>query len=238
MIKKLLCEKNIMQIYLFVTAIGITATAIVFHIPCYRVFPLYVSLFIMLWQSKVNRFAFLIGGFNSIYYAAIDFCFTLYASALNCLLFSCPMQIISFFSWKKNRVGKSKSTTFKRMSWLQRILLVVFLIAVWLGCCFLTNRTSGAVEFLDMAGSLIGILALILTACCFVEYAIFSVISVGITTTLYLIMIFEGTYDIIPFFIYIIYALVCRLLASKNTSVIYKQQYAANKNKEASICEV
>ena len=66
--------KNIIIIFLMVcTAVLITVSSVMTDQSFLRVMPLYVSLFIALLQSRVNRFASLLGSVNSIVYGIVYF---------------------------------------------------------------------------------------------------------------------------------------------------------------------
>jgi hypothetical protein len=54
-----------------VTAAGITIAGFLFHQSFFRILPLYISLIIALLQSRMIRYASLIGGINSILYALV-----------------------------------------------------------------------------------------------------------------------------------------------------------------------
>ena len=96
-----------MFILLAITAIGITISGVIFKQSALRMIPLYVSLVIFLLQSSVNRFAPLIGGINSVFYAIVYFYYELYATAIYSLIVSCPLQIITFINWSKRKNGKT-----------------------------------------------------------------------------------------------------------------------------------
>ena len=46
------------------TAVGITVTGVVYHQQFWRMLPLYVSLFVMLLNTRVNRYGLLVGSLN------------------------------------------------------------------------------------------------------------------------------------------------------------------------------
>ena len=58
-------------VLLVVTAVCITASGILYKQPLLHILPLYISLFISLLQSRVNRIAYLIGAGNAILYAIV-----------------------------------------------------------------------------------------------------------------------------------------------------------------------
>ena len=70
--KEKLSKKDIaIYIMMAVTGISITVAGIVFDQSFLRILPLYVSLIISTLQTKVNRFALLLGGVNSILYGVV-----------------------------------------------------------------------------------------------------------------------------------------------------------------------
>ena len=58
----------ILFILMPITAVAITITGIIWKQSFIRILPLYISLTVMLLQSRANRYAPLIGGLNSILY--------------------------------------------------------------------------------------------------------------------------------------------------------------------------
>lgn len=115
------------------TAVLITASSIIYKQNFLRILPLYVSLFIALLQSRVNRFASMIGSVNSLLYAVVYFHYNLYGSGFSALFFSCPIQMLTFIRWNKNKSGQS--TVLRKMSRRNLILLLacsaVVLVAMW-----------------------------------------------------------------------------------------------------------
>ena len=63
--KRTLNSTVLSLVLLVVTAVCITASGILYKQPLLHILPLYISLFISLLQSRVNRIAYLIGAGNS-----------------------------------------------------------------------------------------------------------------------------------------------------------------------------
>ena len=82
------------------TGVLITVTGVYFNQSFLRILPLYNSLVIASLQSRVNRYSNLLGSINSLLYTVVYFHYNLYASALSALLFSFPMQMITFIRFK------------------------------------------------------------------------------------------------------------------------------------------
>ena len=86
--KKALSILTSRRFLLILTAIGITTTYCIFPSPFYLVLPLYISLFVGMLTSKANRYAFLIGGLNSILYTITYISFGTYMQAFYAFFFS------------------------------------------------------------------------------------------------------------------------------------------------------
>jgi len=81
--------------------------------------------------SKQSRYNFLVSiAFIEITEMIIYFSLNLYACALVSLLFWVPIDIVSFFKWKKNKdEEKDEITKVKKLNWWQDILIVVGIAA-------------------------------------------------------------------------------------------------------------
>ena len=121
------------------TAVLITASGIYYKQNFLRILPLYVSLVIALLQSRVNRYASMLGSVNSLLYGAVYFYYNLYGSALSAIFFSCPIQVLTFIRWNKHKSGNS--TVLRKMTPKQMILIgtgfIAALVIMWLlPCCW------------------------------------------------------------------------------------------------------
>ena len=225
---KKLNKKDLLPIILLCTAaVGITATAIIFKQSPLRVLPLYISLFISLLQSKINRYAPLIGGVNSILYAMTYFHYGLYANAFYALLFSFPLQIITFILWTRRRYGSS--TVLKKMSLKQRVFTLVGFLAVWGGVLIVLKLIGSNYAILDTTTSLLGILNTFLTMFAFIEYTVLQLIGGMTSICLYISMIANGTTEQATFLIYSVYSLMCISLAIVRARKLYAEQHKIKK---------
>lgn len=222
-------RQHILKILLIVTAMGITVTGILFKQSFLRILPLYISLVISLLQSRVNRYASLLGGFNSLLYALVYVYYELYGSAVYAVLFSCPLQLITFLKWQKNPWGKS--TVFKAMTWKQRGLLTVGMILVWAAMsAILTAVGSGYVIF-DSTITLMGILVSVLTMFAFIEYTVLMIPSSLLNIGLYIAMMKENP-EQITYLIFTLYSFTCICTAFFRARKLYREQRAAEKTPE------
>lgn len=214
--------KNIIIIFLMVcTAVLITVSSVMTDQSFLRVMPLYVSLFIALLQSRVNRFASLLGSINSIVYGVVYVHYCLYGSALSAFLFSCPIQMLTFIRWNKNKRGNS--TLLRKMSWGKRGLMAlgfcVALAAMWI----LLPMAGAKYVFLDSVSTLLGIIIYFLTMFAFVEYTVLMIINVLIGIFLNVAMVNDSP-EIWPFLIFSVYSWICISFAFFEARRLYSAQ--------------
>ncbi len=203
------------------TAVLITISGIIYNQSFLRILPLYVSLFIALLQSRINRFASLIGSVNSLLYAAVYVHYNLYGSGLSALLFSFPIQLLTFIRWNKHKSGHS--TILRQMSRRNLILLLlgfsVVLVAMW----FLLPLIGSQYVFLDSATTLLGILIYFLTMFAYVEYPFFMLINGAVNIFLHIQMLKDSP-EIMPFLIFAVYSFICTVFAFFEARKLYKIQ--------------
>ncbi len=228
--KQVVSAKNIIIFVLMAfTAVGITVSAIYNKQNFIEIMPLYVSLLIALLQSRVNRFASLLGSFNSIIYAVVYFGFNIYGSALSALLFSFPIQLITFIRWNKNKSGNS--TVLRKLGAKKMILLsagfAVLLAALWI---ILPLIGSGYV-YLDGVITLLGILIYFLTMFAYIEYPIFMVVN-GILSIALNARMAKDNPSVIPHLIFSVYSLVCIVFAAFEARKLYNVQQAEKSEQE------
>ena len=121
---------NIKKIIIIVlTGIAILVTGILCKQQWFLMVPLFVSLFVMAFQSEANRLGVLIGAGNALLYTATYICMGVYVSAASAVLFSFPIQLMTFFRWKKN--AYKNTVVFKKMSTKVRIICTAALLALW-----------------------------------------------------------------------------------------------------------
>ena len=211
------------------TAAGITAAGLIFHQSFFRILPLYVSLVIGLLQSRMIRYASLMGGVNSILYAVVYAGYHLYASAAYALLVSCPIQIVTFVRWSRKPWGQS--TVFRKLSAKQRIVTIAVFAVSLAGLGFLLPRLGGEHSFLDSAVTLLGIITSVLTMLSYKEYALLMAVGCGVSTALYVSMLPEHP-EQTTYLVFNLYSLICCTLAFFRMRKLYREQQQENRLNE------
>lgn len=220
-----LSKKDVFIYFLMaVTGILITVTGIYYKQSFLRILPLYNSLIIAMLQSRVNRYSNLFGSINSILYAAVYMYYGLLASALQAILFSFPMQLITFIRWNKNKW--EKSTVLRKLTWKQRSLLLIGYLAALLVMWKVLPLFGAKYVFLDSATNLLGIVVLFLTMFAYTEYTVCMIINGVIGIILYIAVLNE-TPETAPFLIFSVYSFVCVAFAYFEAKKLYKKQNEA-----------
>lgn len=209
--KKYIRDNLFVFICAAVTFCAVLSTAIIFKQHPLKALPLFISLVVMLLQSRVSRYAFLLGGLNSILYAISYALMGLYATAIYAFVSSFPLQIITFINWKKKT--KDGVTELRKMSWGMRGLVLLGFAVIWPLVYFTVSSLPGATQsILDVTGTLLGIVITVLSMLRFSEYAPLNLMSVCISLTTHT-MIFMSDISNITYVIYTVYSGICLIAA-------------------------
>ena len=96
-----------------------------------KIIPAVGTLFIVLLSSKLYRVAFLLGAANCVLYSVGFFADGLYGSLVSTLLVSAPLQIASFFLWKRRAYKQATVFRVMKPGWYPP--LIIMLAALWWG---------------------------------------------------------------------------------------------------------
>lgn len=206
-----------------ITFVLLTIARIYCKQPLLRTLPLYISLVVGFLQSRVNRYAPLIGGFNSLLYAYVYYYFGLMAMAAYALFFSCPLQLITFLQWHKR--AYKHSTVFRCMTTKQRIWTTTICIVCWLVTYVILKAIGSSYQLLDNTISLFGILISILTMFAFIEYTYLIIISSLISIFLHAYMMIEQP-EQLTYLIFSVYSFICIVRGFFQARALYKEQQA------------
>lgn len=213
------------DIFIFIlmgcTAILITIAGIYYKQSFFRILPLYISLVIGLLQSRVNRYANLIGSMNSLLYGVVYFYYNLYGSLFSAVLFSFPIQLLTFIRWNKNKW--EHSTMLRKLSIKHRILLAIGYLIALAVMWFVLPLIGSEYVFLDSVTNILGIIIYFLTMFAYVEYTFLMIINGVIGIILYITMI-QDSPETVTFLIYSVYSFICIVFAFFQAKKLYDSQ--------------
>jgi len=198
------------KIFAAAVAVTIGVLSVIFKIHPLLALPLFVSVVISFLQSKVNRYCFLIGAINAIFYAAAYYIMTLYSTAAYALLISFPLQAVTFITWNKKTSGGETQT--RKMSARTRILLAISMIAAWVILYLVFHSLGSDYLIFDNTITVIGIVGTIIAAMRFAEYAFIKVASDCINIALYITMMITDHTNVI-WLIFTVYSATCAMIA-------------------------
>ena len=208
-------------IIIIVTGIAILTAGIICKQQFFLMIPLFVSLFVMGFQSEANRIGVLIGAGNSLLYTATYIVMGVYASAASSVLFSFPIQLMTFFSWRKR--AYKKTVIFKKMTTKQRIIFTVGLLSLWAIVAGVFYYLKYEYALFDSLTFLFGFIIPILTMLAYIEYTYLWIIQ-GVVGLFLNVQMAMNDISQITYLIYGVYALYCVVLAFINVHKFYKEQ--------------
>ncbi len=213
--------KNSKKIIIIVTGIAILVAGIVCKQHFLLMVPLFISLFVMGFQSEANRFGALAGAINSLIYTAAYIYMGVYASAASSLLFSFTIQLMTFFSWRRR--AYKKTVIFKRMSSKMRVVLLVSFLCVWAVAAGVFIHLDYEYAVLDSGSFLFGFIIPVLTMLAYVEYTYLWIVQ-GIVSLLLNVQMVVNDYRQLTYLIYGVYCLYCIICAFIAVHKFYKEQ--------------
>ncbi len=191
--------------------------------------PLFVSLFVMSFQSEANRIGVLIGACNALLYTVTYMYMGVYASAASALLCSFPLQLMTFFNWKKN--AYKKTVKFKRMSTKVRIALSVLGLALWALLAGVFYYLKYEYAIFDSIAFLSGFIVPVLTMLAYTEYTYLWILQ-AVTGLFLNVQMVMNDISQLTYLIYGVYALYCVICAFINVRKFHKEQLEFQKEME------
>ena len=202
--------KDSMKLVAFGLLILIVTTGILLKTHPIKVIPLCISCFVMLMQSKVNRYAFLLGGLNSILYGFSSVLMQLYVGAASAFLVSFPLQVITFINWNRNTTKGVTET--KKLTPKGRVLLFAIMAGAWVGIFFIFSGLGSPFIVLDNTAAVLGVVTTVLCMLRYSEYAILQFIGSLITLALNISVSLADISNLVNIFM-TVYSLVCIAIA-------------------------
>ena len=174
-----------------VTAGLIIYFAVVKNQSLLRTLPTLITLAVQILLARANRAAFLLGGANSVLYGLSYASNHLYFESFFAIAISAPMQIYSYFNWKKNSSGGKPKI--RQLSLRDKALVALATTALWLVCLkYIGCLISGSHIVLDSLVFSLGLVTTLLSAFRFVDAQYVSLLSSLISLSLWIIMAIEN----------------------------------------------
>ena len=216
-----------------ICAIAILTCAFVFKQKWYKVLPTLNTLVILLLSARVDRRSFLIGGLNAAFYGIGFFTEGLYFSVINCLLVSMPLQLFSFFNWKKHADGNSAKL--RTLGWRGEAVVISSTVVgcqlcYWLLLPFFEGGQQQVM--LDIFLFVIGLVITVLALLRYVETPYYNLIS-AIANVVMWVSICTGNIANINYLIMAAYS----LFRVAQSAITWTKQYRKSKREAVSSVE-
>ncbi len=216
-------------VIIVLTGIAILVAGILTKQKFYLMIPLFVSLFVMSFQSEANRIGALIGAGNAVLYTVTYICMGVYGSAASAFLFSFPLQLMTFFNWKKN--AYKKTVVFKKMSTKMRIIFFAALCALWAVLAGVFYYLKYEYAVFDSITFLLGFIVPVLTMLAYIEYTYLWIVQ-AVTGLFLNVQMVTNDVSQLTYLIYGVYALYCVICAFINVRKFRKEQLSQEEVKE------
>ena len=156
-----------------------------------KTLPTLVTLAVQLLLVRAKPSAFLLGGVNSVLYAVSYFSEALNFSAFFALAISMPMQIYSYFNWKKNTKGGQPRI--KVLSLGARLACAAGIVTAWFVFykCFGALVSSGCYVRLDSLIFVLGVSVTLLSSLRYVDAQYIHLISAVLSLVLWGIICYD-----------------------------------------------
>lgn len=231
--KKTINKKDIIYFLPMITAfVLITSLGIYYEQAFIKLLPAWVTLGVNLLTAKVNRVSFLIGAVNCIIYSIGYFQEGLYGSGGSALLYSLPLQLVSYFTWRKNKRGSARNI--KTLNTFGRFITACALIGLTITSALILSHISGSNQsLLDGAIFIFGLFATVFIMLGFIEGVVINVASITVSVTMWLVIVISGKTENITYAILNLYNLYMVILSLINWIKLYnKQRVAAEKERK------
>jgi nicotinamide mononucleotide transporter PnuC len=187
--------------------------AIIYKPAILSILPVFISVFILFMQTRVNRYAYLVGAINALLYAIAYYTMSLPATAAYALLVSFPLQLVTFFAWQKHTTKGSTAT--QKMEWRGRVILASAVAITWLLMYVIFKSFDSEFMFFDTTVSVLGIVATVLILLRYAEGTLIGFPSSIVSIIMYISMIGSDPSRII-WLIFTVYTLICQTVTFIN----------------------
>ena len=214
-------EKIFSYLLLCVSAVLITVTGILFKQAIINMIPLYVSLVIGLLQSRASRYSYLLGGLNCIIYTIAYISLGLYATAISTLLWSCPIQLVTFWRW--SRCSYKHSTEFKSLRPIHWILGGIVFVICFLLIQFVLQSANSQYPTLDNLATLISLAASLLSMLSYREFSWLMLVTCALNLFLFFVMTLDDPAQS-TYLVYAINSAICVVGQFFSVRKLYAEQ--------------
>ncbi len=197
-----------------------------------KTLPTLITLIVQLLLVSANRNAFWLGGCNAALYGVAYILDGVYFSAISAIAISTPIQLISYFTWKKNSTGKK--VEFKKMSLSGLIATLAIIFACWAVCYFGLARffEGGSYPVLDALTFAIGTVVTVIVAMRYIESQYLNAISCVIGLVMWILITINNPTSInqVIITVYNLFRVVEAALSWTKQYIDQKKDSAQNEN--------
>lgn len=158
-----------------------------------KTLPTLITLVVQVLNAHADRRGFLLGAANAMLYGLASASEGIYFSAINCFAVSAPIQIYSYFSWKRHSAGKLVELRF--LGCRKLLVSIGAVLSVWAVCNFGLARffQGAAYPAVDTLSFSIGIVISLMAAKRFIDSQYFNIVSCILSLVLWILLTIRNT---------------------------------------------
>ena len=152
-----------------------------------RTIPCLVTLVVLMLSAHANRWGYLLGALNSIFYAVGYIQLRVFGQAASALLVSLPIQIFTIVYWSKNKSGKK--VAMKRLSAKSGAVVGAASLASWAVAWLVFSLMNDFNAPLSGLTFVMGLLASLLSMLAYVESGFVNLANYLVTTVMNILLV-------------------------------------------------
>jgi len=187
-----------------------------------KLLPCLVTCVVNFLTAHVNRVSFLIGAVNCIIYSIGYYSEGLYGSVASALLYSMPLQVVSFLMWKKNKY--KQATIIKNMKGIYKLGTIIFcLVACPVSVYVFSSITGSRYYQFDGITFILGFVASMYIMFGFLDGVVINITSQMLSIVMWIIIVSGNPADI-TYLILSLYTFTRLIQTIVNWIKLYREQ--------------
>lgn len=195
---------------------------IIFKQKFIKMLPVFITVIVLLLNSRANRYGFLLASVNSIIYS-IGYLITGLYGQVASALFQSVLSAVSFFLWKRRAYGNA--TIFRKLSSIKKILLFLLIIVASTVIYMVNSKLPGSSSpILDSFTFVLGIALTILTMFAFIESPYIQMFYQSLSLYMWIDVIIKNGLQEITYLCSNIYSMYMVIIMTITWTKLYKKQ--------------
>ena len=193
-----------------------------------KVLPIFITIVVMLLNSRANRYGLLLGSINCCIYSIGHLMTGVYSTVASDLC-QAGIAFVSFFLWRSRAYGNS--TKFRSLKFPARLMLLGVILVSWMVAYFINSKVPDAtLPIVDSLIFVLGIAVTILNMLAFVETPFINLISQILNMFLWIYVVIKQGLQDMTYVTSSLYSFYMVIIMCITYTKLYKKQQAEKHN--------